>query len=111
MSATDKPTPPDFDEDFMQAMAKWRDKNKIKDDDLLLVLIEMFQIHQNHWDELRRRQMPSLAEFQADVDVLVEATRTIKDKAVKQARAVDLPSAAWAALAALLAGLLIGRAL
>ena len=111
MSATDKPTPPDFDEDFMQAMAKWRDKNKIKDDDLILVLMEMFQIHQNHWDELRRRQMPSLAEFQADVAVLVEATKTIKDKAVKQARAVDLPIAAWAAVAALLAGLLIGRAL
>ena len=111
MSATAKPTPPDFDEDFMQAAAKWREKNKIKDDDLILVLFELFQIHQNHWDELRRRQMPSLAEFQADIAVLLEATKTIKDKAVKQANAVDLPIAIWAAVSALLAGLLIGRAL
>ena len=111
MSIPDKPTPPDFDDEFLQAIAKWREQNKIKDDDLILLLMDLFRIHQNHWDELRRRQMPSLAEFQADVAVLVEATKTIKEKAVKQARAVDLPVALWAAVAAMLAGILIGRAL
>ena len=111
MSTPDKPTPPDFDDDFLQAIAKWREQNKIKDDDLILLLMDLFRIHQKHWDELRRRQMPSLAEFQADVAVLVEATKTIREKAVKRARAVDLLAAAWAAVAAMLAGILIGRAL
>ena len=111
MSAPDKPTPPDFDDDFLQAIAKWREQNKIKDDDIILLLLELFRIHQKHWDELRRRQMPSLAEFRADVAVLVEATKTLKEKALKQARAVDLPAAIFAALAALLAGFLIGKAL
>ena len=111
MSAPDKATPPDFDDEFLQAIAKWREQNKIKDDDLILLLMDLFRIHQNHWDELRRRQMPSLAEFQADVAVLVEATKTLKEKAVKQACSVDLPAALWAAIAAILAGILIGRAL
>jgi hypothetical protein len=111
MSAPDKPTPPDFDEDFLQAIAKWREQHKIKDDDIILLLLELFRIHQKHWDELRRRQMPSLAEFRADVAVLVEATKTLKEKALKQARAVDLLAAIFAALAALLAGFLIGKAL
>jgi tRNA A37 N6-isopentenylltransferase MiaA len=111
MSAPDKPTPPDFDEDFLQAIAKWREQNKIKDDDIILLLLELFRIHQKHWDELRRRQMPSLAEFRADVAVLTEATKVLKEKAVKQVRAVDLPAAIFAALAALLAGFLIGKAL
>jgi hypothetical protein len=109
MSAPDKPPPPDFDDDYLQAIAKWREQNKIKDDDLILLLMDLFRIHQKHWDELRRRQMPSLAEFQADVAVLVEATKTLKEKAVKQARAVDLPAASFAALAAALAGFLIGK--
>ena len=59
MSASGKPTPPDFDEDYLQAIAKWRETNKIKDDDTILVLMELFRIHQNHWDEIRHRQMPS----------------------------------------------------
>jgi hypothetical protein len=41
--------------------------------------------------------------------VLVEATNTLKEKASKEARAVDLPAASFAALAAALAGFLIGK--
>jgi len=111
MSASDKPPPPDFDEDLLQAVAKWREQHKIKDDDAILLLVDLFRIHQTHWDEMRRRQMPSLDEFRADMAVLTEATKTLKEKALKQARAVDLPAAIFAALAALLAGFLIGKAL
>jgi hypothetical protein len=111
MSAPDKPAPPDFDEDFLQAIAKWREQHKIKDDDTILLLLNLFRIHQTHWDEIRHRQMPSLDEFRADMVVLTEATKVLKGKAVKQVRAVDLPTAIFAALAALLAGFLIGKAL
>jgi hypothetical protein len=111
MSASDKPAPPDFDEDFLQAIKQWRERHKIQDDDVVLLLMDLFRIHQTHWDEIRRRQTPSLDEFRADMAVLVEVTKALKDKAVKQARAVDLPAAIFAAFAALLAGFLIGKAL
>jgi hypothetical protein len=109
MSASDKPAPPDFDEDYLQAIAKWRVTNKIKDDDTILLLLELFRIHQAHWDEIRHRQMPSLAEFKADISALTEATKILKERASKEARAVDLPTAICAAFAAALAGFLIGK--
>jgi hypothetical protein len=109
MSAPDKPTPPDFDDDFLQAITEWRKKNKIADDDTILLLMDLFRIHQIHWDAMRDRQMPSLDEFRADIAVLVEATTLLKAKASKEARAVDLPAASFAALAAALAGFLIGK--
>jgi hypothetical protein len=111
MSTPDKPTPPDFDEDFLQAIAQWREKHKIKDDDSILLLMELFRIHQTHWDALRSRQMPSLNELRADMAVLVQATKLLKDKTGEQARAVDLPAASFAALAAALAGFILGRLL
>ena len=37
MSAPDQTTPPDFDEDFLQAIEKWKEQHKIKDDDTILV--------------------------------------------------------------------------
>jgi hypothetical protein len=109
MNAPDKPIPPDFDDDFLQATAEWRKKHKVADDDTILLLMDLFRIHQTHWDALRHRQMPSLDGFHADIAVLVEATKLLKEKASKEARAVDLPAAAFAALAAALAGFLIGK--
>jgi hypothetical protein len=109
MSASGKPTPPDFDEDYLQAIAKWRETNKIKNDDTILVLMELFRIHQNHWDEIRHRQMPSLDEFEKDIAALTEATKILKERALKEIRAVDFPTAICAAFAAALAGFLIGK--
>jgi hypothetical protein len=44
----------------------------------VLLLIELFRIHQQHWDELRRREFPSFNEIQADVTRLGEAARTFQ---------------------------------
>jgi hypothetical protein len=33
MSATPKETKPDFDEEFLQTLSQWKEKNKIRDDD------------------------------------------------------------------------------
>jgi len=109
MSAPDQTTPPDFDEDFLQALAKWKEQHKIKDDDTILVLMDLFRIHQAHWDEIRHRQMPSLDEFKADITVLTEAAKVLKERAIKETRAVDLATAIIAALTAVLAGFLIGK--
>ena len=109
MSAPDKPTPPDFDEDFLQAVTKWREQHKIKDDDTILLLLDLFRIHQVHWDEMRDRQMPSLDKFKADIAALTEAAKILKERASKESRAVDLPVAILATLAAVIAGFLIGK--
>jgi hypothetical protein len=109
MSAPDPSTPPDFDEDFLQAKQKWCEQHQIKDDDTILFLLDLFRIHQSHWDEIRHRQMPSLDEFKKDIAVLTEAAKILKERASKEIRAVDLPTAICAALSAAIAGFLIGK--
>lgn len=109
MSAPDQTTPPDFDEDYLQALAKWKEQHKIKDDDPIILLMDLFRIHQVHWDEIRHRQMPSLVEFKADIAALTEAAKILKKQAAKEVRAVDMPAAVFAAIAAALAGFLIGK--
>jgi hypothetical protein len=48
MNPPDRKAPPDFDEDFLQALAKWKEQHKIKDDDTILLLMDLFRIHQSH---------------------------------------------------------------
>lgn len=109
MSAPDQPTPPDFDEDFLQAQTKWKEQHKIKDDDPVLLLLDLFRIHQRHWDEIRHREMPSLDEFKADITALTVAAGVLKERVVKEIRTVDLPTAIFAAFSAAIAGFLIGK--
>jgi hypothetical protein len=109
MSAPGQQTPPDFDEDFLQAIAKWKEQHKIKEDDTILFLLDLFRIHQAHWDEIRDRQMPSLDEFKADIAALTEATAILKKRTSKEIRSVELPIAICAAFTAAIAGYLIGK--
>lgn len=111
MNPPDQTVPTDFDEDFLQALAKWKEQHKIKDDDTILLLMDLFRIHQSHWDEIRHRQMPSLAEFNADIVALTEAAKILKERTEKEVGAVELPSAIIAAFAASVAGFLLGRIL
>ena len=114
-------TPPDFDEDFLLAIKNWREKYKIQEGDTTLLLLELFRIHQDHWDELRRRQMPSLDQFRQDIASTVEAAKSLKEQTAKVLKALNvhpaavktipLATAIFAALAALLAGIFIGKAL
>ena len=109
MNPPDQVAPPDFDEDFLQALAKWREQHKIKDDDTVLLLMELFRIHQSHWDEIRHRHMPSLEEFNEDIAALAEAAKILKERAEKDVRSVELSTAMISAFAAILAGYLIGK--
>jgi hypothetical protein len=114
-------TPPDFDEDFLLAIKNWREKYKIQEGDTTLLLLELFRIHQDHWDELRRRQMPSLDQFRQDIASTVEAAKSLKEQTARVLKALNvhpaavktipLATAIFAALAALLAGIFIGKAL
>ena len=114
-------TPPDFDEDFLLAIKNWREKYKIQEGDTTLLLLELFRIHQDHWDELRRRQMPSLDQFRQDIASTVEAAKSLREQTAKVMKALNahpaatktipLAAAIFAALAAMLAGIFIGKAL
>jgi tRNA A37 N6-isopentenylltransferase MiaA len=120
MSATPKDTKPDFDEEFLQTLGQWKEKNKIRDDDAVYLLVELFRIHQKHWDELRRRQMPSLDQFRSDITAVTESAKLFREKleeliealaaqpAVVPVKTLPLSEAKYAAAAALLGGLLIG---
>lgn len=113
---------PDFDEDFEQAVARWRERHKLREDDAVLLLVELFRIHQRHWDELRRREIPSFEQFRADIAKLAETTKTFQGQSAALlgvlrklpsahlAARVTRTAAFFAALASLLAGYLIGRA-
>jgi hypothetical protein len=121
MSANEKK--PDFDEELLQEAQKWREKFKIQDDDVILPLLDLFRIHQNHWDELRRRQMPSLDQFRGEAAAVTECVGKFADKldklisllathpAAAAKKTIPLSEALYAASAALLAGLLIGMAI
>jgi len=113
---------PDFDEDFEQAVASWRERHNLREDDAVLLLVELFRIHQRHWDELRRREIPSFEQFRTDLAKYAETARTFQGQSAALLDALKkLPSthlaarvtrsaAFFAALASLLAGYLIGRA-
>jgi len=119
-----KPTtqPPDFDEEFTKAVAEWRDKHRLREDDAVILLVELFRIHQKHWDELRRREIPAFSEFRADIGKLADAARTFQVQASSLLGAmrgqpmgnpavrITRSAAIFAALACLLGGYLIGRA-
>ena len=123
MSATPKDTKPDFDEEFLQTLKEWKEKNKIRDDDAVYLLVEMFRIHQKHWDALRQRQMPSLDQFRNDVATVTESAKSFREKTADlidallahstttPVKTIPLPEAKYAAATALLGGLLIGLAL
>ena len=123
MSTTPKDAKPDFDEEFLQTLKEWKEKHKIRDDDAVFLLVEMFRIHQKHWDALRQRQMPSLDQFRADVAMVTESAKSFREKTedlmdallanpmAVPVKVIPLPEAKYAAAAALLGGLLIGLAL
>jgi hypothetical protein len=109
MSAPEQTPPPDFDEDLLQAVAKWKEQHKVRDDDTVWLLLDLFRIHQIHWDEMRDRQMPSLDELKKDIAALTEAAKILKERATKEISTVDLATAICAAFSAALAGFLLGK--
>lgn len=111
----------DFDEEFTNAVSEWRDKHRLREDDAVMLLLELFRIHQQHWDELRRREIPSFEQFRADIVKLVGATQTFQQQSAalsetlrsqspaRRVARISRTAAISAVFAALLAGYLIGK--
>jgi len=115
-----KETKPDFDEEFLQTLSQWKEKNKIRDDDAVYLLVELFRIHQKHWEALRQRQMPSLDQFRTDIADVTDSSKSFRETLEELIEALAAHPAAvpiktlpkseaiYAAATALLGGLLIG---
>jgi len=113
---------PSFDEEFNRAVADWRRQHQLREDDAVLLLVELFRIHQHHWDSIRHREMPAFEQFRGDLTKLAETVKVFQNDAsallaaLRQHPAqpakggISLTAAAFAALAMLAAGYLIGRA-
>jgi hypothetical protein len=113
---------PDFDEEFSEAIAEWRTTHRLQEDDAVMLLVELFRIHQRHWDEVRRREIPSFEQFRADIAKLAETTRTFQGQATallellrslpvdRHAVRVTRTAAVFATIAGFLAGYLFGKA-
>jgi hypothetical protein len=109
MNPSGQNPPSNFDEDFMQALDKWKAQHKLRDDDTIFLLLDLFRIHQSHWDEIRDRQMPSLDEFKSDIAAMSEAAQILKKRTEKEIRSVELPTAIFASFASAIAGFLVGK--
>ncbi len=113
---------PDFDEEFSEAITEWRAKHRLREDDAVMLLVELFRIHQRHWDEIRRREIPSFEQFRADIVKLADTARTFQGQATAlldllrsqpvdyRAARITRVAAVCATVAGFLAGYLIGKA-
>lgn len=110
----------DFDEEFESAVEGWKNRYKLREDDAVFLLIELFRIHQRHWDELRRRDVSSMDEIPPDILKCLEDAKAIQNevpallKAIQDTKAsgdngISAATAFMAGLCALVAGYIIGR--
>ena len=71
---------PNFDEEFQEAIANWRARHGLSEDDAVLLLVELFRLHQRHWDQIRFREIPSFEQFRSDLGKLMEAARAFQQQ-------------------------------
>ena len=111
----------DFDEEFSRAVADWREAHRLPEDDAIILLLELFRIHQRHWDEIRHREIPSFEQFREHIAKLAETARifqgqstalleVFRNKSPAQSAArITRAAALFATIAGFLAGYLIGK--
>jgi len=117
---TDEPKP-GFDAEFQTAIEEWRKRHRLSEDDAVLLCLELFRIHQEHWDRIRRKDLPSFEIFRDNLLKLGETATSLQRHSstlldeLRQHRGgqVWIPPTVTAILlavgAALGAGILIGR--
>lgn len=106
---------------FAKVIEEWRDKHKLREDEPLLLCLELFRIHQEHWDELRRKELPAysdlaetLRQFQQETDAVQRHTLALMEELRKHPASDRFISPTiggllLTALFAVVTGVLIGR--
>jgi len=121
-ASTDGPKPePSFDAEFQAAIDAWRKQHRLREDDAVFLCLELFRIHQGHWDRLRRKELPSFQDLRDSLIKLGETVTLLQLHASTLLEALHqhrgsqawIPPTVTAILlaigAALGAGILIGR--
>ncbi len=113
--------PNDYSEEFQKVINEWRKRHHIRDDDAILLCIELFRMHQKHWDEMRHRDLPSFTEFretilklkmlasfvQRDASALLEELR--RQRGGRRLAASSLAGLVLTAIFAAVTGMFIGK--
>lgn len=58
--------------EFQNATLRWREKHQLQESDPVFHLLELFQIHQRHWDSIRRNGQPSAMDYEEALERLAE---------------------------------------
>lgn len=53
----------EFSTDFANLVEDWRRKHHLREDEPLLVCLDLFRLHQEHWDSIRRKELPSFSDL------------------------------------------------
>jgi hypothetical protein len=110
-----------YEAEYTAAVEAWREKHHLREDDAVLLLIDLFRVHQKHWDELRRRRPPGcedlhlgiaqitalVASFQKQATKLVHQLTELKTR--QEPSGVNFKIAALSVMIATLGGYFIGR--
>jgi len=70
--------PTNYSEDFQRALHEWRISNGVAENDAVLLLLDLFRIHQLHWDRIRGQELPSFLEFRESLQKLSENAATFR---------------------------------
>lgn len=107
--------------ELKSAIETWRQQHRLREDDAVLLLVQLLKIHQDHWEALRKKDFPSFEPVRVDIGTLLDVSRALQKQAQslsvklgKASRGKDVGTvtrtAAWlAALAGVLGGFLIGK--
>ena len=69
---------PDYDGAFQRAIEQWRSRHRVKEDDTVMLILELFRIHQDHWDGIRQRDTVGLLEFRKMIEKQNESMKTFQ---------------------------------
>src|SRR2546427_13166818 len=68
----------DYSSDFDRSVETWKRKHGVREDDAVLLCVELFRIHQVHWDQIRHEEMPAFQEFRDSILKLTEAAKVFQ---------------------------------
>ena len=64
-------------DDFAVDIERWRCQRGLREDEPLLLCLELFRLHQDHWDAIRRQELPSFTEFRDSLAQLDRQTQAV----------------------------------
>jgi len=64
--------------EFQRAIEQWRGHYRIKEDDTVMLMLELFRIHQDHWDGIRQRDTVGFLEFRQMIEKQNESMKTFQ---------------------------------